>query len=70
MSDLVGVTMAHRRLVEPGVCWHWLPVWLPNLVSAANLRWPAACFGMGLAGGPVVGWAGVGWWLGSAGQGG
>jgi hypothetical protein len=37
-SDLAAETMAHRRLVWPGACRRWLPVWLPNLVSAANVR--------------------------------
>jgi hypothetical protein len=37
-SDLAVETMARRSLVWPGACRYWLPVWLPNLVSAANVR--------------------------------
>jgi hypothetical protein len=38
MGDLAAETMASCRLMWPGVCRRWLPVWLPNLVSAANVR--------------------------------
>ena len=37
-SDLAAETMARRRLVWPGACRRWLPVWLPKLISAANVR--------------------------------
>ena len=37
-SGVAAETMARRRLVWPGACRHWLPVWLPHLVSAANIR--------------------------------
>jgi hypothetical protein len=37
MGDLAAQTMAGCRLVWPDVCRRWLPVWLPNLVSAANV---------------------------------
>jgi hypothetical protein len=37
-SDLAGETAARRSLVWPGASRHWLPAWLPNLVSAANVR--------------------------------
>jgi hypothetical protein len=29
MGDLAAETMARCRLVWPGICRHWLPVWLP-----------------------------------------
>jgi hypothetical protein len=38
MGQLAAETMAGCRLAWPGVCRCWLPVWLPNLVSAANVR--------------------------------
>jgi hypothetical protein len=38
MGDLAAETMAGCRLMWPDVCRRWLPVWLPNLVSAANVR--------------------------------
>src|SRR2546423_5076420 len=40
MGDLTlaAEPMARCRLMLPGVCRRWLPVWLPNLVSAANGR--------------------------------
>lgn len=37
MGYLAAETIARRRLAWPGVCGHWLPVWLPNLVSNANV---------------------------------
>jgi hypothetical protein len=37
IGDLAAETMARCRLMWPEVCRRWLPVWLPNLVSAANL---------------------------------
>ncbi len=38
IGDLAAENMARCRLVWPGVCGRWLPFWLPNLVSAANVR--------------------------------
>ena len=38
MGDLAAETMARCRLMWPGVCRRWLPFWLPNLVSPANVR--------------------------------
>jgi hypothetical protein len=40
IGDLAGETMAGYRLTWPDICRRWLPVWLPNLVSAANVRQP------------------------------
>jgi hypothetical protein len=39
IGHLAAETMARCRLVWPDVCRRWLPVWLPNLVSAVNVRW-------------------------------
>src|SRR5262249_42149788 len=38
MGDLAAETAGRRRLMWAGVCRCWFPVWLPNLVSTANLR--------------------------------
>ena len=38
MSDLAAETIARCPLMWPDICRRWLPVWLPNLVSAANVR--------------------------------
>ena len=40
MGNLAAETLAGCRLMWPEVCGRWLPVWLPNLVSAANIRKP------------------------------
>jgi hypothetical protein len=37
-GDLAAETVAGCRLVSPDACRRWLPVWLPHLVSAANVR--------------------------------
>jgi hypothetical protein len=39
MGNLAAETTARCRLAWPDVCRLWLPVWLPNLVSIANVRW-------------------------------
>src|SRR6266487_2147160 len=39
ISDLAAQTMADCRLVCPDICRRWLPAWLPDLVSAANVRY-------------------------------
>src|SRR5262245_6319607 len=36
MGDLAAQTMAGCRLMWPGVCGRWLPVWLPTIVGAAS----------------------------------
>jgi hypothetical protein len=36
-----AASVAGRGLASPGVAPRWLPTWLPELVSAANLRDPA-----------------------------
>jgi hypothetical protein len=38
MGQLAAKTTARCRLMWPDICRCWLPVRLPNLVSAANVR--------------------------------
>jgi hypothetical protein len=38
IGHLAGETVAGCRLMWPDACQRWLPVWLPNLISAANVR--------------------------------
>jgi len=40
MGNLAAETMAGCRLMWPDIRRRWLPGWLPNLVSAANVREP------------------------------
>jgi hypothetical protein len=38
MGDLAAETTAGCRLMRPGVCRRWLPVWLPKIDGARQLR--------------------------------
>ena len=47
MGGLAAETVASCRFVWPDVSRRWLPVWLPNLVSAASGRQPGQADGSG-----------------------